>query len=87
MQGPCTPEPPACTFCQGLAEARQRAQLQPRPCPCAQDKLHIGPVLQAADTEPAVYILTLGVLPQWQQRGVASALLDLASRHARVQLR
>ncbi|KAF5834323.1 hypothetical protein DUNSADRAFT_9024 [Dunaliella salina] len=38
-------------------------------------------------TAPAVYILTLGVVPSWQKCGVASSLLALARQHAIKQLR
>uniref|UniRef100_A0A7S3R8Z6 N-alpha-acetyltransferase 60 n=1 Tax=Dunaliella tertiolecta TaxID=3047 RepID=A0A7S3R8Z6_DUNTE len=40
-----------------------------------------------ASTDPAVYILTLGVVPSWQKCGVASSLLALARQHAIEQLR
>jgi len=55
-----------------------------------QDRYHITNQANAgacASTSPVVYILTLGVVPSWQKRGLASALLGLARQHALDHLR
>ena len=39
------------------------------------------------DTDPILYILTIGVVREWQKMGIASALLGLLDKHAREQLR